>query len=84
MGKNVLSRRDFLKLSGYGLAALRFGPPLLALGLGTGACAPGFEPPGELQRKSFDKRTVIFNGKTVSVDEDRTESTLRQCEQPTN
>jgi len=32
-------------------------------------CAPGFEPPSELQRKSFDAETVIFNGKTISVNE---------------
>ena len=59
--KPKISRRDFIKLTGYGLAALK-------LATLTG-CGPGFEPPGELQRKSFDVGAVIYNGKTVSINE---------------
>ncbi|MBI5126970.1 twin-arginine translocation signal domain-containing protein [Candidatus Roizmanbacteria bacterium] len=54
-----LSRRDFLKLAAVGLAAARVAT----------ACSPGFEPPGELYSKDFDPEQVIFNGKTVSLNE---------------
>lgn len=50
----LLYRRDFLKLAAT-TAILT-------------ACGRGLEPPpGELKRKSFDYKTVIYNGKTISV-----------------
>lgn len=56
-----ISRRDFIKLSGLALGALE----LASLT----ACNPGFEPPGELPSTVYDPEPVVFNGKTVSLNE---------------
>lgn len=59
--REPFSRRDFLKLSAVGAAAT-------AILVGCRGAARQ-EPTAELKRKSFDKEFVIFNGKTVSVNE---------------
>ncbi len=59
----------------YGVKTGKMPDSAFALGaslrasLELGGCAPAFEPPSELKRKSFDQETAIFNGKTVSVNE---------------
>lgn len=59
--ESKFSRRDFLKLAGVGAATTA---------VLTGCVRrPGFEPPETLKRKSFDQETVIYNGKTVPVNE---------------
>lgn len=52
------SRRDFLKLAAAATVAVA-----------VGGCAPKYEPPGELPRISFDREYVVYNGKTVSINE---------------
>ncbi len=58
--KPRFSRRDFLKLAGVGAATTA---------ILTGCGDLKLEPPGELPRKIFDEKTVVYNGKTVSVSE---------------
>jgi hypothetical protein len=63
-----ISRRDFLKLSGATVGALKLAS-LAAAYASLTSCGPGFEPTGELPRVGFDRETVIYNGKTVPVNE---------------
>lgn len=63
-----ITRRSFLKLGGA--AAAVWGLRALGLGFllgGTTSCGPGLSSPEQLRQQSFDPETVIFNGKTVSL-----------------